>query len=53
MLGFVPSRLKGETASFDIKNKKGKVIVEQGKRITVRHIKILEEENIKKLKTCK
>ena len=48
-LKFVPARLKGETASFDIKNKKGKVVVEEGKRITVRHIKILEEENIKKI----
>jgi len=48
-LKFVPSRMKGETASFDIKNKRGKVIVEQGKRITVRHIKILEEDGVKKL----
>ncbi len=48
-LKFVPSRIKGETAGFDIKNKKGKVIVEQGKRITVRHVKLLEEDGLKKL----
>ncbi|RLA05275.1 MAG: DNA-directed RNA polymerase subunit beta, partial [Gammaproteobacteria bacterium] len=48
-LKFVASRMKGETAAFDIKNKKGKVIVGQGKRITVRHIKILEDDGIKKL----
>ncbi|MFT5382469.1 MAG: DNA-directed RNA polymerase subunit beta, partial [Alteromonas macleodii] len=48
-LAFVPSRMKGETATFDIKNKKGKVIVEEGKRITVRHIALLEEDGIKKL----
>jgi len=48
-LAFVPARMKGETAAFDIKNKKGKVIIEQGKRITVRHIKILEEDGIKKI----
>lgn len=48
-LKFVPSRMKGETATFDIKNKKGKVIVEEGKRITVRHIKLLEADGIKKL----
>jgi len=48
-LKFVPSRMKGETAAFDIKNKKGKVIVEEGKRITARHVKVLEEDGIKKL----
>ena len=48
-LAFVPSRMKGETATFDIKNKKGKIIVEEGKRITVRHIALLEEDGIKKL----
>jgi DNA-directed RNA polymerase subunit beta len=52
-LALVPSRLKGETALFDIKNKKGKVIVEEGKRITVRHIKMLEEDGLKKLNVPK
>ncbi len=48
-LSFVPSRMKGETAAFDIKNKRGKVIVEQGKRITVRHTNMLEKDGINKL----
>ncbi len=45
----VPERLRGEIAAFEIKDKKGKVVVEQGRRITVRHIRKLEELNIDKL----
>jgi len=47
-LALVPSRLRGETASFDISAKK-EVIVEAGKRITARHIKQLEKAGVKKL----
>jgi len=47
-LDLVPERLRGETAIFDIKSGK-KVIVESGRRITARHIKALEKENINKL----
>src|SRR5271163_281898 len=39
ILTLVPSRLRGETAMFDIKDRKGKVIVEDGRRITARHIR--------------
>ena len=45
----VPERLRGEIAAFDIKDKKGKIVVEQGRRITVRHIRQLEEASIDKL----
>ncbi|MDQ1363767.1 MAG: DNA-directed polymerase subunit beta, partial [Pseudomonadota bacterium] len=44
----VPERLRGETTTFDIKAGK-KVIVEAGRRITVRHIKSLEEAGVSKL----
>ena len=37
-MGLVPDRLRGETMSFEIKNGKGDVIVEAGRRITPRHI---------------
>src|SRR5687768_16745454 len=37
-LELVPSRLRGEVAVLDIQDEKGKVIVEQGRRITARHI---------------
>ncbi len=45
----VPERLRGEIAAFDIKDGKGKLIVEQGRRVTVRHIRQLEEAKINKL----
>ncbi|MCL6417599.1 DNA-directed RNA polymerase subunit beta [Aestuariirhabdus sp. Z084] len=37
-MALVPERMRGEAASFDIKDKTGKVIVEQGRRVTARHI---------------
>jgi DNA-directed RNA polymerase subunit beta len=45
----VASRLRGETARFDLKAKKGKVIVEEGTRITARHIRDLEKAKISEL----
>ncbi|RFQ09848.1 RNA polymerase, partial [Pseudomonas sp. ATCC 13867] len=44
-----PSRLRGEIASFDIKDASGKVIVEAGRRITARHINQLEKAGITQL----
>ena len=48
-LELVPSRLRGDVTQFDIKDKKGKVIVEEGRRITARHIRQLEELSITEL----
>src|SRR5271169_3242858 len=45
----VPERLRGEIAHFDIEGKGGKVIVAKDKRITVRHIREIEEAGIHKL----
>src|SRR5690606_14263245 len=42
----VPSRLRGDVATFDIKDKKGNVIVEEGRRITARHIRLLEKAGV-------
>jgi DNA-directed RNA polymerase subunit beta len=47
-LELVADRLKGETAQFDIVHK-GKVLVEAGKRITARHIKLISESGMKSL----
>jgi len=47
-LELVPERLRGETLSFDI-NVKGKVLVEAGRRVTVRHIKQLEKAGVEQL----
>ena len=48
-LELVPERLRGESALFDIADKKGKVIVAHGKRITARHVKLMHEAGIKAL----
>jgi DNA-directed RNA polymerase subunit beta len=42
-LDLIPERLKGETAMFDIKGPKGKVMVEQGRRIMARHIREMDK----------
>ena len=47
-LELVPERLRGETAMFEI-SAGGKVIVEEGRRITARHVRQLEEAGIKRL----
>jgi DNA-directed RNA polymerase subunit beta len=45
-LNLVPERLRGETASFEIKTKSGKVIVEKERRITARHIREIEKAGL-------
>ncbi|MCW8890939.1 MAG: DNA-directed RNA polymerase subunit beta, partial [Sedimenticola sp.] len=47
-LTLVPERLRGETATFDIKVGKD-VIVESGRRVTARHIRELEKAGAKSL----
>jgi DNA-directed RNA polymerase subunit beta len=42
-MAFVPERLRGEVARFDITDKSGKVVVAKDKRITVRHTRELEQ----------
>ena len=44
----IPQRLRGETAAFEIRVGK-KVIVEEGRRITARHVRDLEEAGVKRL----
>ncbi|MCP5122844.1 MAG: DNA-directed RNA polymerase subunit beta [Pseudomonadales bacterium] len=44
----IPERLRGDVAAFDIKAGK-KVVVEEGRRITARHIRELEEAKITQL----
>ncbi|PWV61720.1 DNA-directed RNA polymerase subunit beta [Plasticicumulans acidivorans] len=48
MLDLVPERLKGETASFDIRNG-DQVIVEAGRRITAKHIRELSKAGVSTL----
>lgn len=44
----IPERLRGDVAAFDIKAGK-KVIVEEGRRVTARHIRELEEAKVTEL----
>ncbi len=48
-LQLIPERLRGESAMFDITDKKGDVIIATGKRITARHVKLVEKAGIKAL----
>jgi DNA-directed RNA polymerase subunit beta len=45
----VPDRLRGEVAKFDIADKKGNVVVAKDKRITVKHIREIENAGIDKI----
>ena len=48
-LDFVPERLRGEMARFDIVGKDGKVVVQKDKRITARHVRELAEGGVKRI----
>ena len=48
-IDLVPQRLRGESAPFDIVDKDGNVIVEKDKRITARHVKLIEKAGVKTL----
>ncbi len=49
VMTLVPERLRGETASYDIKDSEGNVLVEKGRRITARHIRQLEKTSTTEL----
>jgi len=49
-LRLIPARLRGEVLSFPVKDKKGKLIVEEGRRITSRHIRQMETAKLTELK---
>jgi DNA-directed RNA polymerase subunit beta len=45
MFHLIPDRLRGEMAVFDIKHD-GAVIVEEGRRITAKHVRLLEKSGV-------
>ncbi|RUM85455.1 MAG: DNA-directed RNA polymerase subunit beta [Candidatus Thioglobus sp.] len=47
-IGLAPAKLRGVIAEFDIKSGKD-VIVEKSRRITAKHVKILETANVKSI----
>jgi DNA-directed RNA polymerase subunit beta len=48
----IPARLRGETATFTIKVG-DEVIVEEGRRVTARHVRMLEQKNVSRLEVPK
>ncbi len=48
LLHLIPERLKGEIATFDIKHD-GKVLVEEGRRVTAKHIRQMQKGKIQEL----
>jgi DNA-directed RNA polymerase subunit beta len=48
-LKVTPARLRGELASIDIKDVNGKVIVEEGRRISGRHVRMMQKAGIDKI----
>ncbi|CAL7959327.1 RNA polymerase subunit beta [Gammaproteobacteria bacterium] len=49
ILDLNPERLRGELAVVDIKGKSGDIIVEQGRRISQRHVSLMQKAGIKTL----
>jgi DNA-directed RNA polymerase subunit beta len=43
----VPERLRGEMARFDIATKQGKLIVPKDKRITIKHVREMEQASLR------
>ena len=50
VLQLIPSRLRGEVVNFPVVDKKGELIVEEGRRITARHIRQMEKAKLTELK---
>ncbi len=49
-LELVPDRLRGDIAQFAIEDGSGQILVEEGRRITARHTRLLEKAGVKALK---
>jgi DNA-directed RNA polymerase subunit beta len=45
----MPERMRGEMARFDITTKGGKVIVAKDKRITVKHVREMEQAGLSRI----
>jgi DNA-directed RNA polymerase subunit beta len=48
-IAFVPERLKGEVARFDIQDANGTVVVPKDKRVTAKHIRDLQNANTQRI----
>ncbi|HJT50863.1 MAG TPA: DNA-directed RNA polymerase subunit beta, partial [Nitrosospira sp.] len=45
----IPERLRGDTARFDIVSQSGKTIVQKDKRITVKHVREMQQAGLQRL----
>lgn len=52
MFHVIPERLRGEMAVFDIKHD-GKVVIEEGRRITAKHVRQLEKASVTEIEVPK
>lgn len=50
VLTLIPERLRGDTAQFNIKDSKGNMLIEEGRRITARHVRQMEKMNLSRLR---
>ena len=48
-IDLIPERMRGDVSTFEIKDRKGDTIVEVGRRITARHVRLLEKSGLKRL----
>ena len=46
----VPERLKNEVVAFDIIDQNGQVIVEAGRRVSARHVRLIKKSGLKELR---
>ncbi|MGR9012330.1 MAG: DNA-directed RNA polymerase subunit beta [Gammaproteobacteria bacterium] len=49
----VPERMRGEIAAFDIKSAKGQLLVEEGRRITAKHIREMNKSGLTEVEVPK
>ncbi|MEP0072852.1 MAG: DNA-directed RNA polymerase subunit beta [Marinomonas sp.] len=48
-MDLIANRLRGETALFNIADANGELIVEEGRRITAKHIRVMEKAGLERL----
>ena len=48
-MDLIPERLRGDVATFDIRASDGNMLVEVGRRITARHVRLLERSGLRRL----
>ncbi|TBR40847.1 DNA-directed RNA polymerase subunit beta [Marinomonas agarivorans] len=48
-MDLIANRLRGETAMFSLKDSEGNVIVEEGRRVTAKHIRALDKAGVERL----